>query len=446
MWMNSEVNGMRLRRLNTRGRIRTWWLILVVGTIAACVLGWLAINRWSVWDKPADDPQEDVVRASTPAKNASVATEVKLSAAAIERAGILVESAEKCILAPAFRAPACVSFNEEAMAQVGTPVSGRVVELKVKLGNVVRRDDVLLLVESPQLGEAESDYLQKRTALAVATSAVEPVRSAFQRAKNLYQQDQAVSGAEVQKREAEYLIAQGAVKAAESALAAAELKLQMLGLDHGTIQKLKDGEVSLRYSIRAPTHGTVVARKVTLGELVAPEKDSLVVLADLTTLWVLADVPEARLAQVTKGAKARVHLAAANDDVIEGTVSYIAPNLDPSTRSAQVRIEVSGQHRLLKPGMFAEAELLDGRPQYQEPVLAVPDMAVQTVDGRAVVFTPLPKKEGVFTKREVQVGTEVNGMVPILAGLGLGDEVVTQGAFVLKAELAKAAAGQEDNE
>ncbi|MHB8971959.1 MAG: efflux RND transporter periplasmic adaptor subunit [Pirellulaceae bacterium] len=435
------------RQQNISGRVKTCWLVvLVVGLFAAGLLGWLAINGWSGWGRSPAEPQEDAAREKTAVQNARTVTEVKLAAEAVERSGIRVELAEKRTLAPTFRVPARVSFNEEAMAQVGTSVPGRVVELKVKLGDVVRRDDVLLLVESPQLGEAQSDYLQKRTAVAVATASLQPVQSAHQRAKNLHEQGQAISGAEVQKREAEYLTAQGVLQAAQSALAATELKLQMLGLDHAAIENLKDGKVSLRYSIRAPMNGTVVARKATLGELVAPEKDSLLVLADMTTLWVLADVPEAQLQRVAKGTKALVCLAVANDDVIEGTVLYIASNLDPSTRSAQVRIEVSGQHRLLKPGMFAEAELFDGRAEYREPVLAVPDTAVQTVEGRAVVFTPVPKKECVFIKREVQVGTEVSGMVPILAGISPGEKIVTQGAFILKAELGKAAAGQEDNE
>ena len=111
-----------------------------------------------------------------------------------------------------------------------------------------------------------------------------------------------------------------------------------------------------------------------------------------------------------------------------------------------MRIEVSGQHSPLKPGMFAEAELFDVHSEYCQPVLAVPDTAVQAVNGRAVVFTPVPKREGVFVKREVEAGSDIRGMVPILAGLRPGERVVTQGAFILKAELGKAAAGQADTD
>ncbi len=434
------------RELNIdRCRKTRWFLAGVLCAMAAGSLAFIATNGCSRRDAPPEGSEEEqAAHGGDPARNANTVTAVSLPPEAIQRAEMRVESAEEHVLTPSFLVPARVSFNEEAMAQVGTPVPGRVNELKVKLGDVVRRDDVLLLVESPQLGEAESAYLEKRTALAAASAAMEPLQRALDRAQNLYQQGQIISGAEVQRRESEYLLAEGMLKAAQSALATAELKLEMLGLNRAAIDELKNGKPSLQYPIRAPIDGTVVARSATLGELVSPDKQSLLTLADMTTLWVLADVPEAKLPEVAKGTKARVRLATARDDVIEGQVSYIASHLAPGTRSAEVRIEVSGRDPLVKPGVFAEAELFASQSEHRQPVLAVPAAAVQTVDGRAIVFTPAPKRAGVFVKREVEAGSEVGGMVPILSGLRRGEKIVTQGTFILKAELGKAAAGQED--
>ena len=93
----------------------------------------------------------------------------------------------------------------------------------------------------------------------------------------------------------------------------------------------------------------MIEREVTLGELVSPEKDALMVLANMNTLWVLADVPEARMPEISTGAKAKVEVSALKGETIEGTVSYIAPAIDPETRSGRVRVEVSNGHTPLRP-------------------------------------------------------------------------------------------------
>ena len=117
------------------------------------------------------------------------------------------------------------------MAHVGSPVTGRAVEIKVRVGDAVKKGDELLVVESPELGEAQSDYLQKRTAVAVATAAVEPARHAVERAKKLYEKNQGIALAEVQKREAELHGGPGRrADGARPPLDAAESKLRLLGM------------------------------------------------------------------------------------------------------------------------------------------------------------------------------------------------------------------------
>jgi cobalt-zinc-cadmium efflux system membrane fusion protein len=372
------------------------------------------------------------------------ADEVKLTPEAVRRNDIRVAAVTKRPLAASFVAPARVAYNDEAMAHVGSIVKGRAVEIKVKLGDSVKIGDGMIVVESPELGEAQSDYLQKVTGLSVATSAVEPSKQAVERASKLYEKSQGVALGEVQKREAEFKASQGAVQTAQAALDAAGNKLLLMGFDKQAVDALdRSKQINARYVVRTPIAGTVVRRDVTLGELVSPEKEALLVVADLSSVWVVADVPEAKLDEVGIGSAARVRVAA-NGGAVEGKISYVAPSLDPSTRTAQVRIVVPNPKGSLRPGMFARADLTTGSAAADAtPVLAVPEDAVQTVEGKPSVFVPVEGEANTFATRAVKVGRPLNGMLPVESGLTEGEQVVVSGTFILKADLGKLGAAHE---
>ncbi|NOS99467.1 MAG: efflux RND transporter periplasmic adaptor subunit [Phycisphaerales bacterium] len=372
--------------------------------------------------------------------------EVKLTGDAISRYGIKVESASLWKLQPSFMAPARVAFNAERTAHVGSPLPGRVVELLVRLGDKVEKGAVLLHVESPELGAAQSEFLQKRIQAQTAVPAVDLAKNALDRATKLYDQNRGIALDEVQKREAEYRAALAAQKSAESAVLAAENKLHLLGMDQTAIEPLiESGEVQSRFPIRAPIPGTVVEREVTLGELVNPEKEALLVLADTENVWVLADVPEARLPSVAIGATAWLGTGGVEAHKHEGSVSYIAPMVDARTRTAQVRIAVKCEHGSLWPGMFAQVEItaVDRNNPDPAPVIAVPEEAIQTIDRRSVIFVPVQNEENTFVQRPVSIDKPVSGLVPIRSGLVEGEQYVAAGSFILKAELGKGSAAHE---
>jgi len=377
------------------------------------------------------------------------ADEVKLTAEAVERYGVKAKPAQLWALKPTFTAPARIAFNTEAMAHVGSPLRGRAVEIKVRLGDAVKRGDALLIVESPELGEAQADYFQKRIAAQTAAAPVDLAKVAWDRAKGLFEQSQGISLTEVQKREAEYKAAVAAQRAAEAAVVGSENRLHLLGMSQASVEDLaRTGEIAPRYTVHAPIDGQVVEREVTLGELVSPDREALMVLADTSTLWVLADVPEARLHEVAPGAKAWIMMGSAAGRRFEGQVAFIAPLVDAGTRTAQVRIEVPAAASgglMLKPGMFAQVEVVATDPANPEPVptVAVPDEAVQTVEGGPAVFVPVKGEPNTYAKRAVTVGPSVGGLVPILAGLVEGEEFVITGTFILKAELGKGSAAHE---
>ncbi|HWB19180.1 MAG TPA: efflux RND transporter periplasmic adaptor subunit [Phycisphaerales bacterium] len=369
--------------------------------------------------------------------------EVVLTAQAIEHYGLKTEAVRLWQLLPTFMAPARIGFNTEAIAHVGSPLSGRVVELKVRLGDNVLAGDPLVVVESPELGTAQSDFLIKRTAVDTAAPAVDLARATWDRARNLFESTQGLTLTEVQQREAEYKAASAALKSAEVEAVAAENRLHLLGMSQEQVETLaRSGEVNPRSTLAAPIAGEVVLREVTLGELVHPEREALIVLADMTSLWALAEVPEARIQEVRLGATAWINAGELDPHRHEGQVSYIAPAIDPKTRTATVRVVVECNDRSLKPGNFVQIELVgsmpaDGEPQ---PVLAVPESAIQTVEGDTAVFVPVDGEPNTFAKRKVTIGQPVGGLVPIMTGLVEGEHFVSAGSFILKAELGKSAA------
>lgn len=366
-------------------------------------------------------------------------TTVNLTTEAIKRYGVSLGRAKKQKLVSHVVAPAQVSFNTTAMAVVGCPVQGRVAELKVAVGDNVKKGDELLVVESPELGEAQSDYLQKRTAVAAAEAAVDPAKSAYDRAKSLYDSSQGIALTELQKRQVDLSAVKNAALTAKAALKAAESRLKLLGMNKEATGKLvESGEINPQYVVRAPLAGTITERLVTLGELVKPDREKLLVVADMTTLWAIADVSEARIAEIKSGAKTSV---AVGDQSFDGTVFKIGLTVDPSTRSVPVQIELKADPAL-KPGMFAQADISTSAGD--EPVVAVPRSAIQSVDGSTAVFLPVDGQPNTFARRMVSVGDPAGGMVPIISGLDAGEQIVTSGTFILKAELGKASAKDND--
>lgn len=402
-------------------------------------------------DKPPAKSQATASKGATTkaAGEADEGQKVKLTADAIKTYGIKTEKAQKHLLIPTFIAPARVTFDAEAMARVGSVVNGRALEVKARLGDRVHPGDALLIIESAELGEAQSDLLQKRTLLEAAVTAIQPAKASYERAKSLYEQ-QGVSLGELQKRDAEYKAAQAAEQTARGVREAAERKLALLGMSSDAIDALiKAGQINPRYVVRAPIAGEVIDRNVTLGQLVGPSNDALLVIADMSTLWVLADVPEAKIQDISIGSNARVTIPASSSAAIHGTVSFISPSLDPTTRSAQVRIEVkmtdSSNLGSLRPGMFAEAEIESANHRDKaRQAIAVPEAALQAIDGHPCVFVADDDEPNTFNKRPVATGPEVNGLIPIISGLKEKEEVVTSGAFILKSELAKSAMKDSD--
>jgi membrane fusion protein, heavy metal efflux system len=399
-------------------------------------------------DEHTDDHADEQLEPKTDAHHVAESRsecedDVVLPPGALERYGIEVAPAQALQLTPTVSAPGHLSFPQGAVARIGSAVVGRVVELRVRSSAKVARGDVLLVVASPELGAAQSEYLQQRTLASSAGPTLELARSSFERAKELRERVEGISLTEVQRRESELRQAERDLEIARGAQAAALNRLLLFGMDEPAIAELeRTGKIDPHTTVRAPLDGIIVDLAVTLGELVGPEKDRLLVIGDPSVLWAIAEVSEAHLAEVAVGAAARVAVPALPQGARTGRVAAVSAVLEPLTRTAEVRVEVPNPDGTLLPGMFIQVEI-DSSRGAGTPQLAVPDGAVLTIAGRPAVFVPLEPGGSTFCMHAIEIGAPIGDYIPVLAGLQAGELVVVSGAFRLKAEHGKASAQHE---
>ncbi|HUX64997.1 efflux RND transporter periplasmic adaptor subunit [Sulfuricella sp.] len=311
------------------------------------------------------------------------------------------------------RVPARIEVDEQRVARIGAAVTGRVTQIHATLGQRVKRGELLATLHSTELSAAQLAYLK-------ALSQAELQRRAVDRAKLLFASD-VIGSAELQKRESELVQAQAEMQASHG-------QLSVLGMTESAIQKLASSRtVHSLSSITATLDGVVIERKVTPGQVVQPA-DALFTVADLSHVWLVAEVPEQQAALVKKGEAAQAEIPALNGKRIEGRLIFVADTVNPDRRTVTVRMDVENPERTLKPEMLASM-LIRGTPQRR---LLVPAAAVVREDNKDHVFVQLDDKR--FQLRPVTLGQESNGYVPVQAGLKGGERVVTEGAFHLNNE------------
>lgn len=302
-----------------------------------------------------------------------------------------------------------VVFNEERLVRITAPVTGRVVELLVRPGDVVEPGRRLLVLDSPDAGLARADY-------AKAIADAERADHALRLARDLFEV-RAVAQKEVRDAESESRKA-----TAERDRAAA--RLRTLGVD----PERTDGATTV--AVTAPRSGVVVERNVTPGQVVAYGQSdvpsSLLVIADLSTMWVLADVYEPDVPRVRLGQAVSVTLPCCPGERYQGQVGGIGDAVDKESRTLKVRAVVPNRGRALKGEMFVRVSIDTGTRQ----ALVVPQGAIHR-DGSAT-FVLVEKARGEYERRPVTIGAEADGLVEILDGLTPAESVVSAGGILLK--------------
>lgn len=348
---------------------------------------------------------------------------IQLNSKSIGAANLEIEEVSLRSLKNILQVPGKVQFNENKLAHVGSRVPGKIDEVIANLGEKVKEGDRFAVIDSTELGTAQSEYLKAKANLHAQ-------EKSYQRAKKLLD-GKAISLGEYQKREAEYLIVRAEFKATED-------RLHLLGLTEEDVKRIgREHIINSKVAVRAPFPGTIVEKHATLGEVIEPSTN-LFTLADLTTLWVIADVPEKDIPQVKTGLPVEVRVSPYPNDVFKGIVTYIGDQIDPSTRTVRVRTEVDNSLAKLKPEMFASIFITT---DVLSDVLAIPGEAVQTDGNKEIVF--IDKSNGEFEKREVSLGRQVDNFYQVLDGIKPGERLVTKGSFLLKSQAQKSELGEE---
>lgn len=306
-----------------------------------------------------------------------------------------------------------LDFDEGRIARIGAPVTGRVTELRAIVGQPVRPGEVLAELNSTELSAAQLAYLK-------ATSQAELQSRAVDRAKQLYAAD-VIGAAELQRRENELGVAFAERRAARD-------QLKILGLSAEAIDRLgRQGVIRSLSPVVSTIAGTVVERKVAIGQVVQPA-DALFVVADLSRLWAVAQVPEQQADLVRAGQTVTIEVPALSGEKLAGKLIQVGETVDPETRTVLVRTELENRERRLKPAMLATM-LIASRPVER---VAIPAKAVVREDNADHVF--VEAGEGRFRLLAVGLGPERDGMRPVVSGLSAGQRIVVEGAFHLNNE------------
>lgn len=365
-----------------------------------------------------------------------ISESVRLTSAAVAEAGIETWKVEAVDLEHLLVLTGSVAYDENRLVHLASNAKGRVASIPVDLGAPVRRGDPLVWLESVELSHAWDEFVQSLAELRVALGALERARALLDA--------RAISAAEVQAREASYLSKKAEAETAERALRMYGEPEEEIAAARSAVEsggRIEAEAHPHRIAIRSPFGGRVIERKVTPGSLVEA-LEPLVTVADLSTVWVFLQAYEKDLALLREGLPVTIRADSDPRETFSGKVDFLGSVVDETTRTVRVRATVRNRSGRLRPGMFVRASVEVPRPVHEaRPVLAVPQAALQTLEGRVHVFVQV--EPGLFVRRAVETGHTFEGFTEVLSGVQAGELVVTEGSFVLKSEFARAMLAEE---
>ncbi|HEX5081231.1 MAG TPA: efflux RND transporter periplasmic adaptor subunit [Blastocatellia bacterium] len=393
-------------------------LTLAAVFIAGLLLGQsrLSGSESAVESKPASEAGEQ-----------KSANQARLSPEAIKRGQIEIGAVSKHSFSQTLEVSGRLALNEDAAARVGTIVTGRVTRVLATVGDYVKKGQALIYIHSHELLDARASAAKARVAVTEKEKALAYARAELDRA------DRLLAAKALSRREQAHAAANVTAATAELDHARAELSRAAEWLEHLSAPHDSHDDIV----IYAPIAGVVLKRDVTLGTVVNEASD-LMTIANLDTLWAIAEAPQQQAASVRVGQQVEIKISTFADRRFNGRVVHIGETLNPETRTAQVRCLVNNPRGDLRPEMYATINIASETGQQ---ALAAPAEAVIEMQGERVAFvSPGP---GLFEKRTVQTGREQNGMIEITGGLKPDDRIVTRGCFFIKSELLKSTLSEE---
>ena len=314
---------------------------------------------------------------------------------------------------PVVEATGNVAFDADRSTQVLSTVSGPATRVVVQPGAVVTRGQPLAYVSSPDFADAVAGYRKAQTA--------------FRNAKRIADRDSALFKNDALAR-GELEQAQADVAAAEADLEAAIQNMRALGVEESQIEAVQQGKPApIQAIIRAPISGTVVEKLIADGQLLAAGTTPCFTIADLSTMWVMANVFANDLRDVAAGQPADV-ITDVSQASFPGRVDYIAPLADPGTKAVSVRIIVPNTNRLLRRDMFVRVQI---KSAHEHRGILVPTSSVLR-DDQNLPFVFVAAGPNGFARRRIDLGSRVGDSYEVTSGLTGGDQVVGDGALFLQ--------------
>jgi len=358
---------------------------------------------------------------------------IQMTPEAQEHAGVQVSAVEIRQLQDHLQVTGTVQPVDSRVAHVRPIASGRISDVRVRIGDRVNQDSVLASFDNIEAGDLVSQYRSSKAELQRLKTQLALSAQQTERNRRLVEIG-AAARKELELAEAEQKSVESNIEAQESVVSGLIAKLQRFGIDPDR------STASPTTQIRSPFAGVVTKVMASPGEVVGPETD-LFEIADVVQVWVQAEVYEKDLNRIQVGQIAAITVDTYPDVQFFGKVAYIGDILDPQTRTVKVRCEVRNTDRKLKLDMFATVNL---PTKLNRQALAVPAEAVQQIEGKNVVF--VQKEPTKFERRNVTAGDSVQGMTEIMSGLEKGERIVTRGAFHLKSIVLGKQLGEEGEE
>lgn len=355
---------------------------------------------------------------------------VEMGVSAQQHIGMVVTPAELTQLNEYLRATGTVQPIDSRVGVVGPLARGRIVEVRARVGDRVDAGQTLAIFDNIEAGELLSQEQSARADLERLKAQLIPATRQEERSRHLADIG-AGSEKEYESSKAENDGIEASVRSQQAMIDGIQQRLRRFGVSDG---KLRERFLT---PLKAPFAGVVTKAQASPGNIVEAGQDGFTV-ADLSRVWVQAEVYEKDLGRIRVGQSAFITVDTYPNQSFEGKVAYISDVLDPQTRTARVRCEVANRDLRLKTDMFANIEL---PTKFSKQAIAVPSSALQDVEGKNVVF--IRRSATKFEKREVEKGATVNNQTEIVSGLKPGEQVVTQGAFHLKSILAGGELGED---
>ena len=407
---------------------------VLIAIIAIVAIGLLAALAWVFFGKrrsgagravpaPSNVSTMPTAGSSTPAGPPAEAT-FTVSPEMITRAGIKIEPVGEELAADGEGSgplsTGVVQANTYRSSPLVSLVGGILRQVKVELGQRVSRGQTLAVVFSNELAETQSRYLNLLAELT-------------EHQKHHRRTVQLVEIGAASREELEQ--ATTLMNSAESGVATLRQRLILLGLTSQRVNALlSPSQISSDVALPSPVSGTVISRTANPGEVIEANRE-IVRVADLSSVWVVGQLYEKDLALVRVGSGANITSAAYPGKVFRGNISYVDPQLDSATRTAQIRIELANPGQILKIGMYVNVAFSTIGPT-ASTIPVIPTNAVQNINSRQVVFVTTVDVS-VFEMRTVRLGPESKGLYPVLEGLTAGESIVTEGSFFMRAEWMK---------